>query len=240
MSAAASWRNGSGSRTRSSSPGNRLHGLRRRRRTSTGSSRSTWSRGSSPRTSGDDRARPRAAPARAQPLPPRHLPRPADPRRRASSRPSWSSARATSAASDRRSTCPAGSTPTSAASTSSATATAATSCWRTTCARPRASATCSRTAQALKRIFPRSSTGTACAPIDHYPRELLETLRSVAPRASGDPTVVLLTPGRPQLGLLRALVPRAADGHRARRGPRPGRPSNRVFMRTTRACSAWT
>jgi uncharacterized circularly permuted ATP-grasp superfamily protein len=50
--------------------------------------------------------------------------------------------------------------------------------------------------QALKRIFASLFDRSRVRPIDHYPRELLETLRSVAPRgATGDPTVVLLTPG---------------------------------------------
>jgi uncharacterized circularly permuted ATP-grasp superfamily protein len=50
--------------------------------------------------------------------------------------------------------------------------------------------------EALKRIFAPCSTGTASAAIDQYPRELFETLRSVAPRSSGsEPSIVLLTPG---------------------------------------------
>ena len=40
--------------------------------------------------------------------------------------------------------------------------------------------------------------------------------------------------GRPQRGVLRALVPRPADGRRAGRGPRPRVPRRHVFMRTTR------
>ncbi|HEX2302664.1 MAG TPA: circularly permuted type 2 ATP-grasp protein [Gaiella sp.] len=50
--------------------------------------------------------------------------------------------------------------------------------------------------QALKRIFASLFDRSGVRAIDHYPRELLETLRSVAPRGgSGDPTIVLLTPG---------------------------------------------
>jgi len=50
--------------------------------------------------------------------------------------------------------------------------------------------------QALKRIFASLFERSGVRPIDQYPRELHETLRSVAPRASsGDPTIVLLTPG---------------------------------------------
>jgi uncharacterized circularly permuted ATP-grasp superfamily protein len=50
--------------------------------------------------------------------------------------------------------------------------------------------------QALKRIFASLFDRSGVRAIDHYPRELLETLRSVAPRgSSGDATIVLLTPG---------------------------------------------
>jgi uncharacterized circularly permuted ATP-grasp superfamily protein len=49
--------------------------------------------------------------------------------------------------------------------------------------------------QAMKRSFPRLFQRYGIAPIDHYPQELLATLRSVAPREVDDPTVMLLTPG---------------------------------------------
>ena len=50
--------------------------------------------------------------------------------------------------------------------------------------------------QALKRIFASLFDRSGVRAIDQYPRELLETLRSVAPRATtGDPAIVLLTPG---------------------------------------------
>jgi uncharacterized circularly permuted ATP-grasp superfamily protein len=50
--------------------------------------------------------------------------------------------------------------------------------------------------QALKRIFASLFDRSGVRGIDQYPRELLETLRSVAPTgAGGDPTIVLLTPG---------------------------------------------
>jgi uncharacterized circularly permuted ATP-grasp superfamily protein len=50
--------------------------------------------------------------------------------------------------------------------------------------------------QALKRIFAALFDRYGVRAIDQYPRELFETLRSVAPRASGrEPTIVLLTPG---------------------------------------------
>jgi uncharacterized circularly permuted ATP-grasp superfamily protein len=49
--------------------------------------------------------------------------------------------------------------------------------------------------QALKRIFASLFETYGVRAIDHYPRELFETLRSVAPAPGADPTVVLLTPG---------------------------------------------
>jgi len=50
--------------------------------------------------------------------------------------------------------------------------------------------------EALKRIFAVLFDRYGVRPIDQYPRRLFETLRSVAPRASGgDPSIVLLTPG---------------------------------------------
>lgn len=48
--------------------------------------------------------------------------------------------------------------------------------------------------QALKRVFAPLFDRYGVRPIDHYPRELYETLRSVAPRVA-EPNVVLLSPG---------------------------------------------
>lgn len=50
----------------------------------------------------------------------------------------------------------------------------------------------------LKRVFPTLFRDYGVWPIDHYPRELLATLRSLAPENTAyrqDPTTVLLTPG---------------------------------------------
>jgi len=50
--------------------------------------------------------------------------------------------------------------------------------------------------EALKRIFAALFDQYGVRAIDQYPRELFETLRSVAPRATGgEPSIVLLTPG---------------------------------------------
>lgn len=50
--------------------------------------------------------------------------------------------------------------------------------------------------EVMLRLFPDLFRRNAVAPVAHYPDELLETLRSVAPpNCQGEPTVVLLTPG---------------------------------------------
>jgi uncharacterized circularly permuted ATP-grasp superfamily protein len=49
--------------------------------------------------------------------------------------------------------------------------------------------------QAMKRTFARLFEHYGVMPIDHYPQELLNTLRSVSPHGDPDATVVLLTPG---------------------------------------------
>jgi uncharacterized circularly permuted ATP-grasp superfamily protein len=48
----------------------------------------------------------------------------------------------------------------------------------------------------MLRLFPELFSRYRIAPVENYPDELLETLKSIAPpSAPGDPTVVLLTPG---------------------------------------------
>jgi uncharacterized circularly permuted ATP-grasp superfamily protein len=49
--------------------------------------------------------------------------------------------------------------------------------------------------QAMKRVFSRLFGTHAVRPVEHYPQELLATLRAVAPSLAADPSVVLLTPG---------------------------------------------
>ncbi|WP_456315823.1 circularly permuted type 2 ATP-grasp protein [Plastoroseomonas arctica] len=50
--------------------------------------------------------------------------------------------------------------------------------------------------EAMMRLFPELFATHRIAPVGHYPEELLETLKSVAPeRCPGTPRVVLLTPG---------------------------------------------
>ncbi len=47
----------------------------------------------------------------------------------------------------------------------------------------------------MMRLFPELFTENRVAPVAHYPDLLLETLRSVCPSTTAEPTVVVLTPG---------------------------------------------
>ena len=47
----------------------------------------------------------------------------------------------------------------------------------------------------MMRLFPDLFAHNKVAPVAHYPDLLLETLRSISPPTSGEPTVVVLTPG---------------------------------------------
>jgi uncharacterized circularly permuted ATP-grasp superfamily protein len=49
--------------------------------------------------------------------------------------------------------------------------------------------------QAMKRTFPRLFARYGVQPVEHYPQELVATLRALAPPHNPEPTVVLLTPG---------------------------------------------
>jgi uncharacterized circularly permuted ATP-grasp superfamily protein len=50
--------------------------------------------------------------------------------------------------------------------------------------------------EAMMRLFPDLCAQHRIAPVSHYPEELLETLRSIAPaNCEGDPVVAMLTPG---------------------------------------------
>jgi len=55
--------------------------------------------------------------------------------------------------------------------------------------------------QVMKRTFSDLFSRYDVMPIEHYPQELLKTLRSVAPHEYSDATVVLLTPGIPILNI---------------------------------------
>jgi len=49
--------------------------------------------------------------------------------------------------------------------------------------------------QVMKRVFPKLFANYGVRPIDNYGRELLNTLRALAPRQDAEPNIVLLTPG---------------------------------------------
>jgi len=47
----------------------------------------------------------------------------------------------------------------------------------------------------MKQVFPNLFSRMRVRPVDHYPNQLLENLRYLAPHSSENPTIVLLTPG---------------------------------------------
>ncbi len=73
----------------------------------------------------------------------------------------------------------------------------------------------------MMRLFPDLFSRYDVHPVEHYPDLLLETLRAVAPAGVRDPDRGAADPGRLQQRLLRAQLPRPADGRRAGRGPGP-------------------
>ena len=91
----------------------------------------------------------------------------------------------------------------------------------------RASATCWRTGRSASGRSPRCSPARRIAPVDSYTEELSKLLVSLAPDERRQPERRRAHAGHLQLGLLRALVPRPADGRHARRGQRPRRVGRR-------------
>ena len=75
----------------------------------------------------------------------------------------------------------------------------------------------------MMRLFPELFATQSIRPVEHYPDLLLENLRAVAPAGEEQPDGRGAHAGRLQLRVLRARVPRAADGRRAGRGPGPVR-----------------
>ena len=73
----------------------------------------------------------------------------------------------------------------------------------------------------MARVFPNLFATQRVRAVGDYSSHLLRALRNAAATNEADPTVVVLTPGRLQLGLLRALAAGPADGCRTGRGPRP-------------------
>ena len=88
--------------------------------------------------------------------------------------------------------------------------------------------------QALKRIFAPLFERYGVRAIDQYPRELFETLRSVAPRSAVDPAVVLLTPGAHNSAYYEHSFLARQMGIEIVEGRDLVVHQNRVFRRTTR------
>jgi uncharacterized circularly permuted ATP-grasp superfamily protein len=88
--------------------------------------------------------------------------------------------------------------------------------------------------QAMKRSFPRLFESYGIAPVDHYPQELLSTLRSIAPRDVPEPTVVILTPGIYNSAYYEHSFLARQMGIEIVEGRDLICHNNRVYMRTTR------
>ena len=73
----------------------------------------------------------------------------------------------------------------------------------------------------MMRLFPELFSRHRVAPVAHYPDLLLETLRSVAPAGGQRPDGRRAHARHVQQRLLRARLPRPADGDRAGRGAGP-------------------
>ena len=88
--------------------------------------------------------------------------------------------------------------------------------------------------QAMKRTFPNLFQRHGVRSIEHYPQELLATLRSIAPHDNPDPTVVLLTPGIYNSAYFEHTYLARQMGIEIVEGRDLVVHDNRVFTRTTR------
>jgi uncharacterized circularly permuted ATP-grasp superfamily protein len=86
----------------------------------------------------------------------------------------------------------------------------------------------------LKRVWPALFNGYEVRPVEGYPQDLLGVLRSVAPVASGDPNVVLLTPGVYNSAFFEHAFLAKAMGIELVQGSDLYVDDARVYMRTTR------
>ena len=85
----------------------------------------------------------------------------------------------------------------------------------------------------MMRLFPDLFAANRVAPVAHYPDLLLEVLRSVAPQAVDDPTVVLLTPGMYNSAYFEHAFLAQQMGIELVEGQDLFVQDNAVFMRTT-------
>jgi uncharacterized circularly permuted ATP-grasp superfamily protein len=86
----------------------------------------------------------------------------------------------------------------------------------------------------LKRIWPALFKDHDVRPVEGYPQDLLEVLRSVAPASVEDPTVVVLTPGVYNSAFFEHAFLAKAMGVELVEGRDLFVDDGRVFMRTTR------
>ncbi len=86
----------------------------------------------------------------------------------------------------------------------------------------------------MMRLFPELFSENRVAPVAHYPDLLLETLRSMAPPATADPTVVVLTPGMYNSAYFEHAFLAQQMGVQLVEGQDLFVKDNFVYMRTTR------
>ena len=84
--------------------------------------------------------------------------------------------------------------------------------------------------QVTKRVFADLFRDLDIHPVDSYPNRLVDLLASLSPRPGRRPTIVAAHTRSVQLRLLRARLPRPADGCPARRGQRPRRRLERLRL----------
>ena len=86
----------------------------------------------------------------------------------------------------------------------------------------------------MMRLFPELFARNRVAPVEHYPDMLLDNLRSVAPQAINDPTVVVLTPGMHNSAYFEHAFLAQQMGVALVQGQDMYVADNTVYMRTTR------
>ena len=88
--------------------------------------------------------------------------------------------------------------------------------------------------EVMMRIFPKLFNSHQVAPVEHYPSDLVQSLRSVAPVAcEGDPTVVVLSPGLFNSAYYEHTFLADSMGVELVEGQDLFVKENRVYMRTT-------
>ncbi len=88
--------------------------------------------------------------------------------------------------------------------------------------------------QVMKRTFPKLFAHYGVLPVEHYPEELLNTLRAVAPHGYSDATVVLLTPGIYNSAYFEHTFLARQMGIEIVEGRDLVAHNNKIYMRTTR------